>query len=283
MIDAVVVGLITGGAYATLALSVVTVYRIIGVLNLALAALGTAGLFVTLELAAGIPYGLASVLGSVVAAALSAAYGLIDAVWFSKLGVVVRSSATIGLLMGTITVGLRVFGTDVRNVPALIGGSVTIGDVRVSTTVWLSIGSAAALAGSLTLFLRRTRTGVRLRALAERPTTAQLLGIPVVRMTMLAWGVTGFMASIAIILLAPTFPVAFTELSLLIAPAVAAAVVGRLTDLNAAVLGGIALGVCQSLMNEFDAVQLYQDTLPFVVIILVLSWSKRREVWNDGR
>jgi branched-chain amino acid transport system permease protein len=197
--------------------------------------------------------------------------------------VVVRSSATIGLLIALIALGLRIFGNDVRNAPDLVSGTVTMGGVRVPYTVLVSLAAAVGLAALVTLGLQRTRVGTRMRAMAERPMTAQLVGIPVVSYTVGAWAATSFMAAIAVVLLAPTFPVAFTDLSMLIGPAVAAALIGGLVDLRIAVAGGVALGVLQSLMTHYDSIAKYQNTLPFVVIVLVLTWAKRDEVWNDAR
>ena len=283
MLDAAIAGLLTGSAYATLALATVTLYRMIGVLNFALAAIGTAGLYVSLELHASLPYGLAVLVGALVAAGIGAAFGLIDATKFAKLSVVVRSSATIGLLIALIALGLRIFGNDVRNAPDLVSGTVTMGGVRVPYTALVSLAAAVGLAALVTLGLQRTRVGTRMRAMAERPMTAQLVGIPVISYTVGAWAATSFMAAIAVVLLAPTFPVAFTDLSLLIGPAVAAALIGGLVDLRTAVMGGVALGVLQSLMTRYDSIATYQNTLPFIVIVLVLTWAKRDEVWNDAR
>ncbi|MDQ1131005.1 branched-chain amino acid ABC transporter permease [Microbacterium sp. SORGH_AS_0888] len=285
MIETIGAGLVTGGAYATLALAIVMMYRMIGVLNFALAAVGSVGLFVALWVndTTAAPYAVSALVGAVVAAAVGAVMGLVDARWLSQLGVVIRSSATIGMMIGLIAISLQVFGNSVRNAPSLVPGTVALGDFRLPYTAVVSAAAAVVLAIVVSLFLARTRTGIRLRAIAARPITANLVGVPVRRLIVITWAGTGFLAAIAVTLLAPAFPSSFTDLSFLIAPALAAALLGGLVSVVWGVVGGLAVGVLQAFMLRGGWIADLQDVLPFVLIVLILGWTKRREVWNDAR
>lgn len=122
-----------------------------------------------------------------------------------------------------------------------------------------------------------------LRALAERPTAAELLGVPSRQLTIGVWAFAGAISALAIILIAPTRTPNFAVLSLFILPALGAALIGRFHSFSIAIIGGLGIGIFESLAAQIGALSPYRSGLSFVVILLVLLWLQRGEVWDAQR
>jgi branched-chain amino acid transport system permease protein len=131
------------------------------------------------------------------------------------------------------------------------------------------------------ILLHRTRTGLLLRALAERPVTAELVGIRVPRLAVLVWATGGAATALAIMIIAPQLASDFGSQALLITPALAAALIGGFRSFPWTFAGGMALGVLQGLASTLTSIQQYRGVLPFVMILAVLMWTRRRDRWDE--
>lgn len=284
LLQSALAGLAAGGAYALLGVCVVLLYRMVGVLNFSTAAVGAFGAYASLEfLELSWPYWAAALGGIAVGTLLSGGIGWIMSRWSFEVSVGVRSTVTIALLIGLLALAHRAFGDAPRAVPsAFPGASVDLG-ITVSGDALLALGLATALALGVGAFLNRTLLGVQLRALSERPTTAELLGIPARRLSMLVWLFGGAAATAAVLVIAPTRPADFGSLSFLVLPAMAAALLGLFQNFTATLLGGVAVGLLEGLATYFDAVSPYRSVLPFVMVLLALLWTQRGEVWDAAR
>jgi len=285
MIESAIAGLIPGGAYAMLGICLVLAYRLVGVLNFALAAVGAIGAFVMLEAhEAGLPYLPAALAGAAAGAALAALLGVAMTRWFFEATTETRATVTIALLITLLALGWRVFGTSPRAVPELFAGAgFTLAGVVVPLASVAVLAAAIALAAALSAALVRTATGVRLRALAERPTTAELLGIPARRLAVAVWAGTGAIASLAVLLSAPNQAGDLLSLSLLVLPALAAALFGLFRSLALTVAGGVGIGVLEGAATAVSGVGPYRELLPFLVILGVLLVTQRGQVWDAAR
>jgi branched-chain amino acid transport system permease protein len=285
VVQSAVAGLLSGGAYAALGVCVVVMYRVVGVLNFAQAGIGTFGAFVTFVVHGhGVPYGPALLVGAVAGAGVATIAGVIMAVWFAQASPQVRSTVSIALLVAILAAGFRVFGDSPRTVPGLFPGmTIRLGGVVVTMAGLAAIFGALAIALFVSVFLRRTRTGVLMRALSERPQTAELLGAPVRRIAVGVWAAGGAISSIAVLMIASSRSGDFLNLSLLIMPALATALIGVAWGLAATAVGGIAIGLLEGLATNFTWISEYRQTLPFFVIVVVLLWSERHEVWDAAR
>jgi branched-chain amino acid transport system permease protein len=150
------------------------------------------------------------------------------------------------------------------------------------------IGSIIEVVGAILLaigveqFLRRTRVGASLRAMSERPITAQLLGIPVKRLTVLVWAFSGAVSTLAVMFVLPTSTTSFPPLAYMTVYALGAALLGLLQSLTIAAVGGVLIGMLQSIMLTTSIGQ-YAQAVPFVIIILVMIWWSRGDVWSERR
>jgi branched-chain amino acid transport system permease protein len=248
MAQSLVIGLVQGGTYGLIALGLVLAYRGSRVLNFAQAEIGTASLFIAWIVSGAwhMPYWM----GALAALATALLIGLL----FERL--VVRpmaaaprltvAVATIGLFGFLVAMEAYLNGPTPRFLaPPIAGLGVKIAGVFVSPTQILTFVVIAAVAISLSLFLRRTDFGLGVLAAAEDPTAARLVGVPLGRVSMFTWGAAAALSALAALLIEPTIT--------LIAPngigirlfigGLAAALLGGMTSLNGAFLGGLVVGV----------------------------------------
>jgi branched-chain amino acid transport system permease protein len=252
---AAVAGLAAGGAYALLGVCAVFTYRLVSVVNFVGAAIGAAGAFAFAMLAEeGLP------------------------LWLSAL-------AAVALLVGLAAVGLRITGGQhPHDFPNLISGSAfRLAGVEVTTASVATVALALVFTLAANLFLNRSHTGLQLRALSERPVAAELIGIPVYGLSLWVWGVGGAATAFALILIAPQRAPNFLALSLLVVPALAAALIGSFRNFWAALVGGVAMGIVEGLASVIPGLGEYRTAVPFLVILAVLLWSQRGARWDDAR
>ncbi|WP_434291143.1 branched-chain amino acid ABC transporter permease [Celeribacter sp. SCSIO 80788] len=286
LLTSAIAGLSAGGAYAILGVCVVFTYRLVAVVNFTATALGAVGAFVMVMLVEyGYPLVPAVLTGLVAGTLASVMVGFVTTIWFSGSTPSVKAAVTAALLVCLIALGLRFTGGQhPRAFPDLIGGAgFKIAGVTVTNASFVAIGLAVALTIAVEQFLGRTRTGLQLRALSERPMAAELLGVPVRRLALGVWALSGAVTTIALMLIAPLRSPDFGSLSLLVVPAFAAALVGSFNSFRAALVGGIAIGVIEGLASGFVGLNQYRAAVPFLVILTVLMWSQRGARWDEAR
>jgi branched-chain amino acid transport system permease protein len=283
-LSAAIAGLVTGGAYALMGLSTLLTYRLVSVVDFAQAAVGAFGAFAMVTVyEQGVPLALAVLAGLAVGALAHAALGAVMVRWFAEVGEGIKAAVTVAVYTSLVALGLRLFGAQHphRFPTPFATPAFTIGSVVVTWLAVITVLLAVLFAVVPVILLRRTRVGLLLRALAERPTTAELIGIRVPRLAVLVWAITGAATALAIMIIAPQLAADFGSQALLITPALAAALVGGFSSFLMTFAGGMALGVLQGVASTFTAIQQYRGVLPFLVILVVLVWSRRRDRWDE--
>ncbi|MGC5615529.1 branched-chain amino acid ABC transporter permease [Georgenia sp. Z1491] len=285
MLDGVVSGLVSGSAYAILAVCVVVLYRLVGVLNFGQAALGAVGAYLCYGLlGTGVPLPLAALGGLAVSGVVAGLAGWVMARWFAEPSQTVRSVVTVVLLVVLLTAGFRMFGDSPRVMPSIVPDSTfDVAGVRISLTTVVALALTVLVAAALSLLLRHSQIGLRLEAMSERPTTVQLLGVNSRRLAVIVWATTGVLSTLALLLVAPTRNPTFESMSFLVVPALAAALLGAFSRVWVAVAGGLAVGAVEGAGARIDALAEYRGAIPFVVIAVALVWLRRREVWDAPR
>ncbi|GAB3119781.1 branched-chain amino acid ABC transporter permease [Glaciibacter psychrotolerans] len=285
MLQGALAGLAAGGLYAIIAVCLTLMARLVRVVNFSQVAIGMFGAFSAVAFAGlGVPIWLATLGGVLVGAALSAALGWIIATWLSESSINNRSAVTVGSLLMLIALSFLLFGTKPQSFkPLLAGPAFTLGNVVISQVTVTLVVLSIVVAIAAKLMLTKTTIGIRLRALSERPTTAELIGIPSKPLSIAVWVTTGVICTIVVSIVAPTQSNDAMSLSMIIVPAAAAALVGGFRRLDLAVIGGLTLGMLDGALAQFDQLTVLRYFLPFLIIVGLLLWTQRKEVWDAAR
>ncbi|MGG6894346.1 branched-chain amino acid ABC transporter permease [Rhizobium sp. BR 315] len=286
LFTAAVAGLSAGGAYAILGVCAIFTYRLVAVVNFTGAAIGAMGTFIMVALhEAGMPLLPATLLGIAVGALAGVLIGLVMTTWFANANASTKAAVTAALLVGIIAIGLRLTGGQHPHYfPELIPGSAfRLAGVEVTWAAVTTLLLSVVFTVLTEQFLARTRIGLQLRALSQRPMAAELIGIRVRLLALGVWAVTGGVTSFALMIIAPLRSPDFSSLSLLVVPALAAALIGAFASFRAALLGGVTIGVLEGAVSTIDLISQYRSTVPFIVILAVLLWSQRGARWDEAR
>lgn len=271
-------GVVTGCVYALIAISLVIVYKSSDVINFAGGELvmlgGYLGMFALLWL--GLPYLLIFPFAALIIFAIGAAFDRI--VLTRMLGrAVPGQSVLVAMVIATVGLSYVVKGAvrvvpyteELRRLPPFSQGQpIFLGPVVLQHQDVAIVLAAIVIMLALWAFFSLTVTGKALRATSQNPRAAALVGIPVRRMSMTAWGLAAALAGIAGILLAPKLLLT-PDSGVVVILALAAAIIGGFTSLPGCVAGGILLGVVQNLIGLFVSSRAI-SLAPFLVIMVVL-------------
>ncbi|MFV0375036.1 branched-chain amino acid ABC transporter permease [Microbacterium sp.] len=285
MIDQILAGLVSGGVFALLGVCLVVMYQIVGVLSFAQAGIGGLGACAALLLQNQFGWStVPAILGGIAAGMLiGALIGWIMARFFIDASIETRSTVTIGLLVTIMAIGNRILDGKTYRFPDMFSGAtIRVGGIGLPVASVVETVLAIALALGIGLFLTRTRAGSQLRAMSQRPTTAQLLGIPVGRLTVAVWSFASGIATLALLFVLPTSTTSFPTLAYMILGALAAALLGLLRHLLLVAIGGLLIGVVQSLIIPTPFGN-YTDAVPFLIIMVIMVYWRRKDVWSEAR
>jgi branched-chain amino acid transport system permease protein len=278
-----IAGLALGALYALAGTGLVLLFRASGTLNLAQGAIGAIAVLVGWELNQmhGVPQGTALVLGFLFAPAFSIVWGALIGPGLARHNEVVGATATLGPTLALLGVANWYWNDKARTLrlPTDVHGFDVAG-VRVSVTQVLALVLAVGVTAVATALLRSTRTGVAMRALADDRELSSLLGVRVRRVELLAWAVSGVLAGASAIPLADLTVLSANNLTFLVVPALAAALIGRLTSLWATLFGGLAIGVLQATATPVVALAPYRNAVPFICAVAVTVWLARRPTYT---
>jgi branched-chain amino acid transport system permease protein len=177
---------------------------------------------------------------------------------------------TLGVAFAVSALVLYVVGRDSHALPGIGGdGIVVVGDVAMRThAVWLiAIGTVAMVA--LRLFFSRTALGLSMMAAALDPDGALTTGINVPIMRTLTFALGGLIGGLAGVLVGPLITVYFDMGLLLTLKGFAAAILGGLTNPMGAVLGGVTLGLLESLAIVLVSSG-YKDVIAMLLLIVIM-------------
>lgn len=286
LLTSAVAGLTAGGAYGLLGVCVVFTFRLVSVVNFTAAAMGAAGTFVMVSLfEAGMPLLPAVLCGLIAGTAAGVSIGLVMTKWFSESSASTKAAVTVALLVGILAIGLRLTGGQhPHRFPDLFPGSLMrFAGVELTISSVVTIGLGVVFTILADLLLSTTRMGLHLRALSERPMAAELIGVPVRLLAILVWAISGAVTTFSLMVIAPQRSPDFASLSLLVVPALAAALVGLFRSFWMTLIGGILIGVVEGMASGFGSFNQYRGAVPFLIILAVLLWLQRGAVWDEAR
>lgn len=267
-LEALIGGLMSGMLYALVALGFVLIFKASGVFNFAQGAMVLFAALAMARFAEWIPKwtGLESLVIANILAFLIALVIMIIVAWIIERLVLSKlvNQEGVTLLMATLGIayfldglGQTLFGSAIYQInvgmpkdPMFLLESVFQGGVLINKEDVVAALVAAALVAVLAMFFQYTTTGRALRAVADDHQAAQSIGIPLNRIWVIVWAVAGFVALVAGIIWGSKLGVQFS-LSLVALKALPVVILGGLTSVPGAIIGGLIIGVGEKLSEVF--------------------------------
>lgn len=267
----IVNGLALGSLYALTAFGIVLIYKTTDVITFAQGETAMFCTFVafTLLTALRLPFAAVFVLTLLFAVLLGMLIERVILRRVSTTTVVNPVIVTIGLSLILLGVAGWIWGYDIRTFPSPVAGPpVRLGSLVLSQLNALILVVTLLLMAILFAFFRYSLTGIAMRAVAQNRLAARLMGINTNHINGIGWGVGVALGAVTGMLIAPLNYLDPTMMGDVALKAFAAAVLGGFTSLPGAVVGGLLLGVVDSVAG-FAAPGL-RTTLAFLLIVLVL-------------
>ena len=266
-------GIAMGSLYSLMALGMVLIFRTTNVVNFAQGAMAMMATYIAFALLASWHWPVwAALAGSLVSALLLGA--LIDRVFMDHSN---KPSAPIASLI--ITLGLYsvleglatiIWGANPAAFPWTLNGIfIRSSHFVISTNDAVTFAITLILVMGLFALLRWTRIGLAMRAMAQDAGTAQLMGISLAKISSSTWALGSALGAVSALFLVPITYLQPTMMDTALLLAFSAAVLGGFSNLPGTLLGGLIVGVLESMVGVYISNQL-QNTVVFALIIIVL-------------
>ena len=284
-------GLVQGSIYALVALGYTMVYGIMGLINFAHGEVVMIGTLITISVTgllikAGLPAMFAGLigLGCAVPACMALGWGL-ERIAYRPLRNAPRLTpliTAIGMSIILQNLAMMIWGRNYLTFPQFLPKiDFELGGANFTAIqVIIVLVSATTMAGLLML-VYRTRLGMAMRATAQSPAVASLMGVNVNRVIAAAFMIGSALGALAGVMVGAYYEVAHYQMGFMLGlKAFTAAVLGGIGNLSGAMAGGILLGIIEALgagyigdlTNGFLGSH-YQDIFAFVVLIIVLMFK----------
>ena len=262
-------GLFLGGMYTLIALGIVIIYKSTRVFNFAQGWMVTLGAFMLVTLI--------EKFGVLVGVRAGIAFGALIGVVIERLlmrpliGQPLIAALLLTIMLAHVIEGVNIliWGTFGYEMPVkLPGESIKFGGVVVSHALLWGIAVAVAAFAAFSFFYWRTLMGRVMRGTAEDHQVAQSLGLPVKGVFTLSWVLAGFLSIIAGLFLGVVSGVHYIMYTSLLG-AIAVVLLGGIDSIAGAIVGGMILGVLQSLVTGYLNPAL-ADVVPYIVLLFIL-------------
>ncbi len=296
LIQILIGGIMQGAIYALLALGFSLVHRVTGVINLAQGGFCTLGALIGYSLQSRL--GLSPILAAVGAVAITSAFAaLVGRVSFvpglarlTNSNMLMMSAGLLTLFEGVVLV---VWGSQPYALPPFTGEHpLAVGPLLIPTQgIWVLAVTAVIITG-LWYLLQATRLGQSLRACAENPTAARLVGVDVSRMQMFSFALAGAIGAAAGVVVAPAISLQFDTGRLLTVSGFISVAIGGIASFPGAIVGGLLLGLAGQLATAYVS-SLFSSALSLILLLVVLVLkpsglirgvaSRRQDVRDEAR
>lgn len=267
-----ITGISLGSIYALIALGYTMVYGIAKMLNFAHGDVIMIGGYVVFTAVSTLhfPVGVSIIAGIISCTLLGV---LIEKIAYKPL----RGSSPLTVLITAIGVSyflqnlaLLIFGSDAKSFKTLVPQFTLNTPVNITSESIVTVIVTVVLMVALTLFVNKTKNGRAMLAVSEDKGAAQLMGINVNKTISLTFAIGSALAAVASILMCSTYPQISPYTGAMPGiKAFTAAVFGGIGSIPGAMIGGLALGVIESLSKAYISTQL-ADAIVFAVLIIVL-------------
>jgi branched-chain amino acid transport system permease protein len=264
-VNILVYGAVISAIYAMLAVGFTLIFGVARILNLAHGAFYALGAYTVYALTANFHVPLFA--AAVVAVLFVAGFGVV----MERVLVRPLRSSALAVLMITLAVALMVeqvlllvFGSEARNVPSMVTGTLRIGAVDVGGQRLLALVGGIAILSGLWLFMQHTRLGAAILAISQDAEAARYMGIPSDRIYSIVMGLSAGIAAAAGVLVAP-FQTVIPSMGLLpLVKAFAIVIVGGLGSIPGSIVGALLLGYTETIVA-------FQVSIEWSQIVSVLA------------
>jgi branched-chain amino acid transport system permease protein len=266
-------GLVTGSVYSLVALGLTLIYGTMQVPNFAHGQLFMLGAYFAYAAArSGLDYWLALIVAVIAVAIIGIA---LERLVFRPLRNAPHLNsmiAALGVMLFLEATAQNIWGEEFRHMDSPYGGVVSLFGVLVTTHRLILLGAAAGLMTVLLLFLTRTVAGSAIRATAQNPEGALLVGIDTSRMAMMTFAISAALAAFAGVLIAP-ISLVYPSMGVMITlKGFVIVVLGGMGSVPGALIGGYLLAIAESLGGTYVSAT-YQDLVAFVLLALIFTFK----------
>ena len=269
-------GLSLGGVYALIALGYTMVYGIAKMLNFAHGDIIMVGSYTILIFfnMIGIPL-VGLIASTVISVLICVVFGIvIERTAYRPL----RGASPLAVLITAIGVSYllqsfaqMIFGTAPRTVILNFMGTISIGALKINVATIVTLVVATIVMAALTLFVNKTKTGRAMLAVSEDRGAAQLAGVSVNAIIAVTFAIGSALAAIAgAFTIMKTYTVEPTMGAMPGIKAFTAAVIGGIGSIPGAMVGGILLGIIETICDAIPALSPYKIAIEFALLIVVL-------------
>lgn len=272
-------GVLLGATYALFALGFTLMFGVLRVINLTYGFYFSCGALLALWLTRRFGW---PIVAALPAAAVGA--GLIAVVldWLLLTRLRRLQAPELSFLMVTLGGVLALYaataawlGPDIRRLPpgTISADAVQLGPVRITEPQLLILGATALLVAGLVLLMRGTRLGLAIRAMAEKPDAAQLMGIDIGRAAAIVSFISGCLAGAGGVLIGLNFNAIQPYMGeTMMLRGFVVVIVGGLGDIRGALIAGLALGIIEVLTAGYVSSDL-KEAVAFLILVAVL-WTR---------
>jgi branched-chain amino acid transport system permease protein len=284
-------GLVQGSIYALVALGYTMVYGIMGLINFAHGEVVMIGTLVTITVAgtllkAGMPVALAALCGLSVSVLMCMALGWgLERIAYRPLRNAPRLTpliTAIGMSIVLQNLAMIIWGRNYLTFPPLFPKvDFELAGANFTSVQVMIVVTSALTMGGLLFLIYRTKLGMAMRATAQNPAVASLMGVPINRVISAAFVIGSALGALAGVMVGSYYEVAHYQMGFMLGlKAFTAAVLGGIGNLAGAMIGGVLLGLIEALgagyIGDLTGGFLgshYQDIFAFVVLIGVLMFK----------
>ncbi len=272
LLQFIIAGITTGSIYALIALGFSVIHNSTGIVNILQCEFITYGgmLTVTFYIFAKFPLPIAIVISIIAVALLAGLFERFIIRNSKSQDIIILIFITIGASIFFKGLALILWGSDPFILPSFSGEKIIkfFGATMIPQNLWV-IGITFITVVLLHLFFKKTITGKAMRAVAINKKAAQIVGIEINKMIFLSFIISGLLGSLAGIIIAPITTTSYDIGFMLGLKGFAAAILGGYGSMGGSVLGGLLLGILESIGAGVIS-SAYKDVIAFVILILVL-------------
>ena len=268
-------GLVVGSTYALFALGFTLMFGVLGVINLTYGVYLSAGALIALfatryGLSIWLALPLATLLTGCIAVVVDAL--LLTPLRRAKAPELASLMVTLGATLLLYSAANALFGTDIRRFPPAVidSSAIELLGIRITVTQMLIIGAAIVMVSALLFMMNGTRIGLGVRALAEKPDIAELMGVDSSGLVRLVSFVSGALAGTSGVLIGLNYNAIQPYMGeAMMLKGFAVIILGGLGDIRGALVAGLVIGMLETLTAGYVA-STWKDAVGFALLVLTL-------------